>query len=70
MDRQNIINSNNALLDSVDDGGIDLADAVVAALVEDGVPYEMASSARNAIALAYQIRQRSREDALVEVGAN
>ncbi len=64
-----IKNRNEELLDSIDAGGIDLADAVIAALVADGIAHEVAVQASNAIALAYQIRQRAHEDALVGVGA-
>lgn len=47
------------LLDSVDDGGIDLADAVVQALLADGIEWEDAAKAFNTIALAYEVRRRT-----------
>ena len=46
------------LLDSIEDGGIDLADAVVQALMADGIAHEVASQCRHAMALAYRVRSR------------
>lgn len=51
------------LLDSVDNGGIDLADAVIQALLADGFEFEDAAKAFNTISLAYGIRRHENETA-------
>lgn len=43
------------LVDSVNTGYLDLADAIVVAMVQDGIPYELATKARISMALAYKI---------------
>ena len=47
------------LLDSVDAGGIDLADAVVQALLADGIAWEDAAKAFNTMGLIYEVRRRT-----------
>ena len=46
------------LLDSIDAGGIDLSDAVIAALKADGLD---ATQCQHIITLAYRVRARSQE---------
>lgn len=52
------------LLDSVEYGDLDLADAVVQALLADGFEWEDAAKAFNTISLAYGIRRREHEEGL------
>jgi len=59
------INLAQELLDSIDAGGIDLADAVLAACRADGITAQWPA---HVVALAYEIRRRAGRDALAEVG--
>jgi fructose-bisphosphate aldolase class 1 len=47
------------LIDSVECGDLDLADAVHKALVRDGIEPHVAMTARNTMALAYEIHKRA-----------
>jgi hypothetical protein len=54
------------LADSIDDGGLDLHDAVIQAMLADGFTFDEAVRAMNVVALAYEVRRRAYAEAKKE----
>lgn len=51
------------LMDAVEQGYLDIADAVASAMVRDGVDPQVAMVAKNTMALAYEIHKRALKSA-------
>ena len=54
--------NSSRLADSIDNGGLDLHDAMIQALLADGFTFADATKALNAVSLAYEVRRRAYND--------